>query len=408
MFIDGTTANVPALARTILMTVDATGGVLTYALSLASELAKAGTKIHFAMLGPKPKPEQLAAIRGIPQAVLHEHAGALEWMDDPWADVARASSFLRDLEQQVRPDIVHLNGYCHGSAGFRAPIIIVAHDCMLSRADALGESERLEGRAGLGDAPPEGEPVPCESQGLAKYTESTKRGLAAATAVIAVSQTMRVALERHYGPLPRIAVIPNGLAVEASSREKEELVVCAGRTWDRARNVETLVRVAAELPWPLEIAGDPAPRGVGDGVSFDGRDAVADHGWMSPSDLGVLLDRAAIFASPARHDPFGMSALEAALRGCALVLGDIPSARELWGDAARFVRPDDERGLVEAISELASDEESRDRLAAEANLRARLYTPARNARVMSDLYETMIQARRIPLPYLRGPHTKTV
>ncbi len=31
---------------------------------------------------------------------------------------------------------------------------------------------------------------------------------------------------------------------------------------------------------------------------------------------------------PARYEPFGLSVLEAALSGCALVLGDIPSLRE--------------------------------------------------------------------------------
>ena len=39
-------AGTSALTKTILMTVDAVGGVLTYALTLASELAKSGTKVH--------------------------------------------------------------------------------------------------------------------------------------------------------------------------------------------------------------------------------------------------------------------------------------------------------------------------------------------------------------------------
>ena len=52
---------------------------------------------------------------------------------------------------------------------------------------------------------------------------------------------------------------------------------------------------------------------------------------------------ASIFALPARYEPFGLSILEAALSGCALVLGDLPSLRELWTGAAMFVPPDDHK-----------------------------------------------------------------
>ena len=37
------------------------------------------------------------------------------------------------------------------------------------------------------------------------------------------------------------------------------------------------------------------------------------------------MSRAAIFFSPALYEPFGLGVLEAAARGCALVLADIPS-----------------------------------------------------------------------------------
>ncbi len=64
------------------------------------------------------------------------------------------------------------------------------------------------------------------------------------------------------------------------------------------------------------------------------------------------LGRASIFALPARYEPFGLLPLEAALSGCALVLGDIPSLREVWGDAAWFVPPDDRDALTAAIGSL--------------------------------------------------------
>ena len=374
------------LAKTILMTADAVGGVLTYALTLASELAKSGTKVHLAMMGPKQRPEQEAAIRALPNIVLHESTYALEWMDEPWTDIARAADWLRDLEREVRPDIIHLNGYSHGAAGFTAPVIIVAHSCVLSWWDAVENGAAANGERGA--SPP---------QQYATYREAVKRGLAAADAVIAVSQAMRTSLERHYGPLPRTAVVPNGLEPPAArSGDKEHFILAAGRVWDRAKNIETLARVAPKLPWPVKVAG-------WDSGSHEG---VESLGWLPPVELGAVMDRASIFALPARYEPFGLTPLEAALRGCALVLGDIPSLREVWGDAALYVRPDDEGALVETITKLTSDEARRAELAEAANLRAQLYTPERNARAMRDLYETIIHARRAPSLPLQRPETR--
>jgi glycosyltransferase involved in cell wall biosynthesis len=87
-------------------------------------------------------------------------------------------------------------------------------------------------------------------------------------------------------------------------------------------------------------------------------------GTLDESALAGWLARASIFALPARYEPFGLLALEAALSGCALVLGDIPSQREVWGDAAEFVPPDDDAAIARGIEQLIASPE---RLAARAD-----------------------------------------
>jgi glycosyltransferase involved in cell wall biosynthesis len=96
--------------------------------------------------------------------------------------------------------------------------------------------------------------------------------------------------------------------------------------------------------------------------------------------------RAAVYALPARYEPFGLSALEAGLAGCALVLGDVPSLREVWGDAALFVAPDDPRQLADAFRTLAADDEYRAALGNRARARALAYTPERMAAGYLDAY----------------------
>lgn len=82
---------------------------------------------------------------------------------------------------------------------------------------------------------------------------------------------------------------------------------------------------------------------------------------MSQRALAQWYAHAAIYALPARYEPFGLSALEAGLSGCALVLGDIPSLREIWGDAALFVPPDD-AALHAVLMELIGDAAQREQL----------------------------------------------
>ena len=56
----------------------------------------------------------------------------------------------------------------------------------------------------------------------------------------------------------------------------------------------------------------------------------------------VSLPRSRSSCRRARYEPFGLAVLEAAQAGCALVLSDIPTFRELWNGAAQFVPPGDD------------------------------------------------------------------
>lgn len=357
--------------RRVLMTTDAVGGVWTYALELASGLANAHVNLELAVLGPEPDPSQLAAARAIPGLHLHVHPFKLEWMDDPWPDVARAGDWLLELAARLRPDVVHVNGFSHGALPFRAPAVVVAHSCVLSWYEAV-----------------RGHAAPAAT--WARYAAAVAAGLRGADAVVAPSRAMRDALLRNY-PAARarpVDVIANGCdaSVVLASSVKEEVVVSAGRLWDEAKNLRALLAAAPRMTWALRIAGDTAPRQE-EGPSSEMPRAGSAGLSVSPTvelcgrlphaELRALLARAAIYALPARYEPFGLSVLEAAQASCALVLGDIPSLRENWDEAALFVPPNDSDALARAVNALAGDPELRGRLGALAYQRAQRFSAAR-------------------------------
>jgi glycosyltransferase involved in cell wall biosynthesis len=90
------------------------------------------------------------------------------------------------------------------------------------------------------------------------------------------------------------------------------------------------------------------------------------------------------------YEPFGLAVLEAAQAGCALVLSDIPTFRELWDEAALFVPPSDARALGEALDTIIADPALRARLAAAATRRAARYTVDKSADALAALMRSLL------------------
>src|SRR4051794_21856830 len=110
----------------VLMTTDTVGGVWTYALDLAGALASYDVTVHLATMGPPMSATQRAMFEDSGVASVHESTWALEWMPDPWPDVDRAGQWLLAVTDDVRADVVHLNGYVHAALPWPVPTVVVA------------------------------------------------------------------------------------------------------------------------------------------------------------------------------------------------------------------------------------------------------------------------------------------
>jgi glycogen(starch) synthase len=348
----------------ILMTADAVGGVWQYALQLARALRLHGAQVALATMGPALSPDQRLEAAEVGNVTLFESAFKLEWMPDPWDDVARAGDWLLNVEADFGPDVIHLNGYVHASLPWRAPVIVVGHSCALSRWRAV-----------------KGEEAPASWE---RYRMAVTLGLQSADFVVAPSGPMLKALQRHYGPLPRSRVIHSGRdPADFHGGDKQPVILTAGRLWDEAKNIALLAAVAPELPWPVRVAGDGrCPK------------TVTALGRLSGEAMAREMSLASIYALPARYEPFGLSILEAALSGCALVLGDVDSLREVWGDAAVFVAPYDACALHGALMSLIDEESMRRTLAQRGAARAaERYTSSRMADAYAATYAELVRSR---------------
>lgn len=358
--------------RTVLMTADTVGGVWTYAMELSRGLIARGWRVHLATMGAPLTAHQRAQARSLRSELrLHESRYKLEWMPQPWDDLEQAARWLLSLEAELKPRVVHLNQFFFGVLPFSAPTLLVAHSCVQSWWQAVhGEA-----------APP----------GWERYHDCVARGLAGASLVGAPTETMLRSLSRNYGFDGPGLVLPNGRDPEDfAPAAKQPFILAAGRLWDEAKNLSALETVAPALPWPVRVAGScEAPDGHVRRPTW-----VQALGHLPSAALAREMGRASIYALPARYEPFGLSVLEAALSGCALVLGDIPSLREVWGPAALYVPPNDPSALRETLVKLIANGARREALSQAAYERAQNFSARRMCDATFAAYARLPARRR--------------
>jgi glycosyltransferase involved in cell wall biosynthesis len=215
---------------------------------------------------------------------------------------------------------------------------------------------------------------------------------------------MLAQLKKHYGRFRAAEPIYNGRnGLRFVPGVKENLIFTAGRLWDEAKNIAILGPIAANLSWPVYAAGELSGPG---GVRAELQN-LRVLGRLDGATLACWLGRAAIFVLPARYEPFGLSVLEAALAGCALVLGDTPSLREIWHDAALFAAPDSRQEIAAALAALIADPPLRWRLARQARSRALAFTPQRMGGAYAALYSAMLTTAKVKACDRRGAHSET-
>jgi glycosyltransferase involved in cell wall biosynthesis len=354
------------------MTTDAVGGVWTYALDLAASLGPQVETI-LAVLGPAPSRDQRLPAAAVPGLMLVETGLPLDWTAADPGEIAASADVIRKLVRETSADIVHLNSPALAAGGgFAAPVLGVCHSCLATWWSAVKEG-----------------PMPDD---FAWRTHALWRGLIACDALAAPTRAFAQAVARTY-EIPAPFMVPNGRrAPRPGTVSREPLVFTSGRLWDDGKNVATLDAAAARMSVPLYAAGPTTgPNGAATALQH-----ARGLGLLSAEQVAGWLDRAPVFASSALYEPFGLGVLEAAQAGCALVLSDIATFRELWDGAALFVEPRDAGGFAAACERLVADPAESARLGALASRRARRFTVEAMRDAVLEVYAHLTGAAPAP------------
>lgn len=206
----------------------------------------------------------------------------------------------------------------------------------------------------------------------------TRQAARSADVIFTISEfSKREIVERLSVASERIRVTYPSVTPRAASATiaREPLVLFVGSIFNRRRLPATisafaaatasrpgarLVIAGADRSYPAQdLAALAAEAGVGKRVEL--------RHYVSEEDLSTLYARASVFVFLSEYEGFGLTPLEALSAGVPAVVLDTPVAREIYGDAAWYVAPDDDvRSAAAAIRRLLEDGEARDRLLGEA------------------------------------------
>jgi glycogen(starch) synthase len=356
----------------ILMTTDTVGGVWSYSIALCNALQSFQVHVYLVTTGAPVQPAQHEDVKRLKNVTVFETDFLLEWMASPWESIDASGEWLLQLEERLQPDLIHLNGYAYGSLGWKAPVVVVAHSDVWSWWLSV-----------KGEWPP---------AGWNEYFERVRTGIQGADYLIAPSETMLNYVKEIYATATPGQVIYNGRESDTFyPAQKEPALFSMGRLWDEAKNIELLTKAAPLIHHPIRLAGEASF--AGDSCTTEGRN-ITYLGKLPAQEVAAQLSAASVYVLPAKYEPFGLSVLEAALSGCALVLGNITSLKEIWNDCAVYVDTDDAVALADVINYLMENKEACLHYAQKAIERAATFTTTAMAENYIQVYRNMIKHKK--------------
>lgn len=226
-----------------------------------------------------------------------------------------------------------------------------------------------------------------------------------ADAVVTVSATTAGLIVRHRLTRRPVTVVANAADPPAVPPAASEPDTASGTRPPSAvlvymgsfmpyKNVAILAAAMAALPdheLHLMSRVGPADRARLTALAGDGR--LVFHDGASDATYRELLARATALLSASRDEGFGLPLVEAMSAGTPVVVSDIPIFREVGGDAATYVDPDDVDGFTRAVRELGTPE-TWERLSRAARRRAADYTWDDSAQRLLDLLEGTVRSGR--------------
>lgn len=241
------------------------------------------------------------------------------------------------------------------------------------------------------------------------------RSLRKATLIIAPSQFTKGEIVKYYAlSQDKIVVIPNAVGEHflqntVRNTEKDEVVrkkyhlpehfIIAVGTLQPRKNIPFLINAFASLKkrlpdMHLVLPGNRQAHHADKQidkiiVAQNLGEAVIFPGFIKESDLPAVLGLAQVFVLPSLYEGFGISLLEAMSQRVPIAASDIPSLREVGGEAALYFDPRSIANCEKVLYALCTNQEQRIALIKHGEERVRSFSWQKSAHLLLEEYNKL-------------------
>ena len=363
-------------------------GVGTYIRNIVRTLGRLDHENSYFLLGPEAKVHEIAPLPP-------------NFQNIPLTCPERSVPGYREFRAAVKSlscDLVHVPNLFSVPRALPCPYVMTVHDMIehMSRPRDHGGFWR------------------------SVYFQSTKRVLAGAARIFAVSNFTRNEIEKLFDiPLNHIEVVYNAiderfLRGHTTSADRELIakryqvtypfLLYAGRVSPH-KNVVRMIEAFSALKAALEkdaafpdlkliiigddLSGNPDLRRtvIRSGVQND----VRFLGFIPIEVLRIFYDQAKIFVFPSLYEGFGLPPLEAMAHGTPVVTSNVSSLPEVVGNAAVLVNPENVFEIMRALRRVLLDKLLRERMQERGYQQVTRFSWEISVRRILDVYRQVAQ-----------------
>ena len=244
-----------------------------------------------------------------------------------------------------------------------------------------------------------------DSAQVLQWRHVTSRGFCKSGRLIAVSEATRTTALRCYPALAgRISVVHEASPIDGGP---EELLRNEEREWafglmvaniTRNKNIELLFRALTLLaqeglrPRIMLVGRDDVGLLPGLMARYPHADVV-QAGSQSEESLAELYATASAYINTSTVEGFCLPILEAQTLGLPVVCTDIPVLREVAGEGAAFIDPEDPRSLAGVLRSLVEQPAMRADLRTKGRLNCKRFSWKKAAKETEDIFDSLLAER---------------
>ena len=234
----------------------------------------------------------------------------------------------------------------------------------------------------------------------AKFTEQARRAAERSDLIIAVSKYTGDLVRELLRPKAPIHVVHHGVYLPKmpppGEQQRQNVILHVGALQKR-KNVERLIEafeVAAPEDWKLVLAGSAGgfagEKVVARVTSSKAASRIEITGYVEDERLIELYRTSRILAFPSLDEGFGIPVVEAMAHGLPVITSDGSALKEVAGDAAILVKPQQTGSIAEAIGTLTAVPGLRNQLREMGWARAQNFTWFRAAQETWNCYQRLL------------------